>query len=375
MVDALQARYQEFISDCKIGDIGPGNRGVFATKDLERNSLLLKLPMEHCYQGNHLDLTYRIMSLDNDYTRALPASLTDFPVFWTPGEVASLESGSALAPMIASRREKLLSEDTKKKALFLYYRTLVGSRAFTIDRGNKDKLALVPFADMLNHSNHGVNVDWKVCDDHFVLKTTTEVKAGEQLFDSYGTKTNYENILFYGFTLPSSENLMNDVTYEIFDVPAQLKKNLNYQYFSDSIEFELCGSYSRGTLEIFSLVRFLTCANADESECPQTLNGFSCSVISRANEATVCKVLSAAFKTIYTRKVKVLRFVKAKKVCDFVDSEVNVLLHWIKLLDNAVKILSAKKQKDAKKLIDKYDANDYYNQVVRKLVNQSRQYN
>lgn len=373
MVDALQERYQEYIHGCKIGLIGPNNRGVFATKDLKSNSLLFKLPMENTYQGTHLQLVYRLLSLDNDYTRALPTNLTDFPVFWTPGEVVSLDNGSALAPMIASRKEKLLAEDVKKNPLFLYYRTLVGSRAFTIDRGNKDKLALVPFADMLNHSNHGVNVDWKVCDDHFVLKTTTDVKEGEQLFDSYGTKTNYENILFYGFTLPSSENLANDVTYEIFDVPTQLKKNLNYQYFSDSIEFELCGSYSRGTLEIFSLARFLTCSNADESECPQTLNGFTCSVISRENEKIVCTVLSAAFKTIYTRKVKTLRFVKAKKVSDFVDSEVNVLLHWVSILDNAVEILSVKKQKEAKKLVDKHTG-DYYNQVVRKLVNQSKQY-
>ncbi len=47
-------------------------------------------------------------------------------------------------------------------------------------------------------------------------------------------------------------------------------------YFKNTVEFELCGAYSRGTTEIFSLVRFLVCSNASKKDCPPRLNGFDC---------------------------------------------------------------------------------------------------
>lgn len=370
MTTALQERYAEHIFNCEIADYGPTERGVFATADIKQDTLLFKLPIEHLYIGNHLELTTRLMTLDNDYTRSLPSNLTNFPVFWTPHEVATL-NGSALESMIPSRKEKLLAEDEKRRSLFLFYRTMVGSRAFTIDKKNANKLALVPFADMLNHSNEP-NTDWKIVDEHFVLKTTKDVGKGEQLWDSYGTKTNYESILFYGFVLEN--NLLNDVTYEIFEIPTSLRKNVNFDYFKENFEFELCGGYSRGTTEIFSFVRFLACENADQSECPQTLNGLKTSVISRENELMVCKVLLNGFKAIYNRKIKSLRFAEDSKVARFVGTEINVLLHWITTLEGAVSILSEKKQKAAKKKVDTYAPNDYYNAVVRKIVNAGKNY-
>ena len=85
-------------------------------------------------------------------------------------------------------------------------------------------------------------------------------------------------------------------------------------------------------------MRFLACENADESECPQTLNGLKTSVISRNNELIVCKVLLNGFKVIYNRKIKSLRFAE-DKIARFVGTEINVLLHWITTLEGAVAIL------------------------------------
>lgn len=369
MVEALQERYQEYIFKSEIRHLSDTERGVFATEDIQPNDIILKLPIENIIQGSHIELTYRLMNLDNDYSRSLPAPpLSNFPVFWTESDLDTLD-GSAMCDMIPSRKANLLAENTKKKSpgIFLYYRTLVGSRAFTID---KKTMALVPFADMLNNSLHP-NTEWKLCKEWFVLKATTSIPKDTELTDEYGCKTNYENLLFYGYVLP--DNTPNDVTYELFDIPKALRKNLNYDRLQNTVEFELCGSYSRGTTEIFSLVRFLCCENGTPSDCPRTLNGLKVSPISKANETAVVFTLLTAFKEIYTRKVSKLKHAEGK-VAKFAGTEVNVLLHWIHVLTNAQAILACKKQKDAKKMIDTYPPDMYLNQVIRKIVNKAKNY-
>ncbi len=112
-------------------------------------------------------------------------------------QLKSLE-GSAMREMILSRKEKLMEEMGSENALDLRNRLLVGSRGFTLD---KDTILLVPYADMMNHSA-SPNVDWKYTKKkEFVMRALKVVKKGDQLFDTYGTKTNYENLLFYGMVL------------------------------------------------------------------------------------------------------------------------------------------------------------------------------
>lgn len=370
MVDALQERYREYIHKSEIRQLNESERGVFATEDIQVNDIILKLPIENVMQGTHLELTYRLMQLDNDYTRTLPAApLSHFPFFWSDHELRTL-GNSAMREMIPSRKANLLAENTKKKppALFLYYRALVGSRAFTV---NKKTMALVPYADMLNNSLHP-NTEWKLCKDWFVLKANMRIPKGTELTDDYGCKTNQENLLFYGYVL--DDNLHNDVTYELFNIPKVLRSNLDYKYMQNTVEFELCGSYNRGSVEIFSLVRFLCCENGTAADCPKTLNGLRVSPISRLNELSVVKVLLSAFKEIYNRKIVDVKYATGK-VARFVDTEVNVLLHWITILTQSEEILSLSNQKKAKKLIDTFPSDSYLNTVVRKLVNKAKYYN
>mmetsp|Transcript_25263 Transcript_25263/g.32130 ORF Transcript_25263/g.32130 Transcript_25263/m.32130 type:complete len:428 (-) Transcript_25263:61-1344(-) len=73
---------------------------------------------------------------------------------------------------------------------------VVSTRAWSIAQRDGDR-ALVPLADMLNHvagSGQGGTVS-----DEFVINSTRNYAAGEQVYDSYGPKTNFELLTTYGF--------------------------------------------------------------------------------------------------------------------------------------------------------------------------------
>jgi len=369
MSTELEQKYQDYIFKTEIAFVDETcqQRGIFATEDISYGDTILKIPRSECMEGTQVELTYQLMDLDNEYTRSLPTFVTNFPIFWTPSQVQSLR-GSAMKEMIPSRKQKLLDEDVKLRGnLFLRYRLMVGSRGFTADA---DQIIMVPYADMLNHSACA-NIDWKIEDDHIVLNAIQPIKAGEECVHTYGTKTNYEHLLFYGMVI--GDNRHNDITYEMFYVPAAIRKNLNYEYFQNTIEFELCGSYSRGTREIFSLVRFLVHQNGTPSDCPKQLQGLSVSPISIQNELMVCRILHGAFTNIYNDKIKQLKDAH-DKVADFVQTEINVIVHWIEALKKTVEVLRAPTRKKAMKMATKMKASVYINQVIRPLILDKRSY-
>ena len=365
MPTELESYYKDYIFKTHIAytDEKCIERGVFATEDIKIGDILLKMPMTEVMKGTHVELTYALMDLDNEYSRSLPVCITNFPVMWTESEINGIQ-GSAMQEMIPSRKKKLMEEDVQNKGpLFLHYRLLVGSRAFCITDDDKDML-LVPYADMLNHSNNA-NVDWKVKDGYFIMKALHPIAKDAQCFDTYGVKTNYEQLLFYGMNL--KDNLRHDITYEMIEIPVKLRTNLNYNHFRNVIEYEMCGSYSRGTHEIFSFLRFLACANASSKECPKQLNGFTCDPISKANELVVARMMYNAMVESYNKKISHFRYC-SDKVASFAETEVNVLQHWVSVLKIACDVLNSKSMKEAKKKMSKVKDNDYLHKVVKKLV-------
>ena len=367
MLREFHDKYDKYVSKVDIAYvIQLDTRGVFATEDIHIGDVIMRIPSEEIMKGSHLELTNQLRGLNNEYTRSLPIDLTNFPVLWTPNQVESLE-GCAMQNMIESRKNNLIEELESDSPIDLRNRLLVGSRGFTLD---KNTILMVPYADMMNHANDP-NIDWKFDGKEFVMKALKEVNKGDQLFDTYGTKTNYENLLFYGMVLPN--NLHNDVTYELITIPQTFRKNLNYDHFRETIEFELCGSYSRGTTEIFSLLRFLVCANATKDDCPPSLLGFSCEPISVKNECMVAKFLFNALLEIYNEKIKTMKDVRGK-VADFVQTEVSILIHWLGILPPIVKVLEQKTWKKGIKQLNKLKPNDYINKVVRPLIKKKTAY-
>ncbi|KAM0335018.1 hypothetical protein ACHAQA_000052 [Verticillium albo-atrum] len=70
---------------------------------------------------------------------------------------------------------------------------------------------LMPLFDVGNHS-HTAGISWDIAPgtSTTVVKTLDAYGAGEQVFNNYGSKTNAELMLAYGFLIPESPNLHND---------------------------------------------------------------------------------------------------------------------------------------------------------------------
>tara|TARA_Y100000817_G_scaffold314681_1_gene314544 strand:+ start:175 stop:1284 length:1110 start_codon:yes stop_codon:yes gene_type:complete len=366
-MDEFINRYGKYANKIEIFPIDTRERGVFATEDIKVGDVLLAMPPSEMWVGTHLEMTKKLKEMDNEYTRALPVDLTNFPVMWSPSQIQSLE-GSAMKEMIPSRKKKLMEEMETEDVLMLRNRLMVGSRGFTVD---EDRVAMVPYADMMNHSDD-YNVDWKYTEKAFLMRALREIKKGEELYDSYGSKTNYENLLFYGMVLEN--NTDHDITYELIEIPPAFRTNLNFNYFHETIEYELCGSYTRGTVEIFSLLRFLICANANKNECPKQLLGFHCHPISVKNECMMAKLMYNSLLNTYNEKIVKLKDATGK-VGDFVQTELDVISKWLHHLPEVVKILSCKTQKEAKKACNKLSfSTEYVQKCIRPLIAKKSSY-
>lgn len=90
---------------------------------------------------------------------------------------------------------------------------LVNSRIFSFyDRGfGKERSALVPVADLLNHHPTKCNTKWYFDSSIrcFIVETTRDISQGEEVYDSYGRKTDIQLYYTYGFYL--SENKYGEI--------------------------------------------------------------------------------------------------------------------------------------------------------------------
>ncbi|MES2642319.1 MAG: SET domain-containing protein [Myxococcota bacterium] len=147
----------------------------------------------------------------------LPTVLPGHPLFWDAADLAWLD-GTSLRRLVEDRRAVLGEElrALRRGGLvptsltdddWLRVRTLVSSRAFELDgelpAPPGSGLALVPFADLMNHAPIS-QVTWGLERDRFVLRARVPIAAGQEVCDDYGPKGNGRLLLHYGFTLPEN---------------------------------------------------------------------------------------------------------------------------------------------------------------------------
>lgn len=92
--------------------------------------------------------------------------------------------------------------------------TTVQERELPKNIGIDEFSMLLPVYDIINHDSKA-NVKWAVDDQGGASETCRFItldsyKPGEQVFNTYGKKTNSELLLSYGFMLPESEGFHND---------------------------------------------------------------------------------------------------------------------------------------------------------------------
>jgi hypothetical protein len=190
-----------------------------------------------------------LVSFHDPYVNILPQRLPHIPLFWPQDDLTLLE-GSPLLKAIDARRKEILKDFSFiKKAVeskefiggqndsillaataiksataadFAVAEMLVCSRAFEVHgagKGGRTTRCMVPLADMLNTAlPHTCDVDFKVLnvkekdengkektEPKFVMHALHQLQMGQQIFDSYGYKSNHRYLLNYGFSFLNNE--------------------------------------------------------------------------------------------------------------------------------------------------------------------------
>ena len=223
----------------EVRQVGTSERGVYATRNIASGALVVQVPRRALLQSADESEKFRRDAADfydqlrsphlvilvlamlhnrtfQPYYDILPTSLTHFPVFWDNTDntyrTRCDAMGSNFHAMVEQRRNQIDSEYKTLCNIYasfatmcspLHYkrlRTLVGSRNFGVTIRGQKASALVPFADMLNHSDQP-DVSWSFEDDldAFCMRAVGAIPVGKEVTDSYGHKPSSTRLLYYGF--------------------------------------------------------------------------------------------------------------------------------------------------------------------------------
>ena len=203
--------------------------GQYITNELEkklnspRHSLLTIFLLGEIDKGNQSKWKF--------YIDFLPSSYDSFPIFYKEKELEYLKGTQFLKSI--ENEKKSIKEDYNLLVknipgfakydlnIFSKIMEVVTSRVFGVKIQNKKQTILAPFADILNHKSPSDTVwDFDEITNSFTIKSKSNVPKGEEVFDSYGIKSNRDYLLYYGFT-------MNNSTYNKFKVGILLKFNID----------------------------------------------------------------------------------------------------------------------------------------------------
>ena len=261
---------------------------------------------------------------------------------------------------------------------------------------------LAPFADLLNHKRPR-QTQWYYDDklESFVIQATEDIKEGNEIFDSYGRKTNARFLLNYGFCLEdndTSEFLITVNFNENYPLYEEKKKFFQNEYelvrrFNLNNNF-----YESQIIELLSFLRFIlfegdinelynaisTSDNIYNEEVPLTF--YYIQPITKELEIKVLKHLGLlcrrALGKYPTTFEEDLNLIKSKKNISFnlrnclylLMSEKTVLSYFIYFCEYCLELLKLKTQMEVlTKLSTDYKYSDcqfdfYIQEVVLKLV-------
>ena len=284
------------------------NRGVIAKRFITQNEIIMTIPKEFILTvdtakesdiGKQISL-FMNMKLNSPkhsllssfilyeknkenskwsfYYDIFPKDFHTYPFFCNESENFLL-SGSKFLLKVKEKR-KDIEEDYKVLCSmidnynvsfndFFRMRIIVSSRIFGIKINGIKVDALVPLADMLNHSTHN-QTSWYYDEqiESFVVQAIEDIKEGNEIFDSYGKKPNSSYLLNYGFTIEHNEEyneypltlILNRDSCELFSIKEDfIKSELGYER-TFNITHHL---YDSNVIDLFSYLRFVCFDNED----------------------------------------------------------------------------------------------------------------
>jgi len=313
---------------------GPDQRGVHCKQDIDRNRRIMYVPLKclitdqmarqtktgqllisiekRLSAPNHNQIIVFMLedmmkkdSFFKPYYDILPKDVTNFPVFWTDKEVGYLK-GSTLSGEIQQRREKIRNDyniigglipgffDNFTFEKFLWCRTIVGSRNFTITIDGSKRTSMVPQADMLNHYRPR-ETSWTFENDIrcFTITSLKPLKRGQQVMDSYGKKCNSKFLLHYGFAVELNREA-NGVCLNKIALKAKLRDEdpaLREKLFLSPRQKKVNVSMSHQSKETREALGFMRIVVATPDEC-RVMGKNHVGVVSVRNEVAAIKAVA-----------------------------------------------------------------------------------
>ena len=420
-------------------------RGVVAKNKILKNEIIMAIPKEclitlevalntsygkkisgFMYQElnspKHCLLSSFLLFEENNplykyYFDLLPNDYSNFPIFYTEKELDYLK-GSPFLNLIMNKKsdmrmdynklcEKIENFKNFTFEKFCQARLIVSSRVFGISINNVKTDALVPFADLLNHRRPR-QTQWYYDDtkNAFVVQAIENINSGQEIFDSYGKKTNSRFLLNYGFALENNDlgeyqlPVVFNNEYPLFDIKKKLFKN----EFNFVKIFNLNNNFQESQiLELISYLRFLLYdeninnlfksifASKNMINNEMRINYYFFYPINKNIEIKVLKQLKllceqalGKYPTTLKEDQKIYDENKNKKDFNFnyrnclllLMNEKNVLNYYINFCEYCLKLLKTKKKIDALGKITKdfkendYKFNFYIKDSILKLINE-----
>lgn len=318
-------------------------RGVHCKEDIERNKRIMYIPQKclitdeiarrtktggllltvekRLSAPNHNQIIVFMLqdmmkptSFFKPYYDILPQDVSNFPVFWEEDELKHLE-GSTLPTECKQRIAKIrndyniigevvpnfLRDFSFKK--FLWCRTIVGSRNFTITIGSGKRTSMVPQADMLNHYRPR-ETSWTYENDIdcFTITSLKPLKKGQQVMDSYGKKCNSKFLLHYGFAVECNREAngvcLNKITVQLDIKASDPLMRQKLPMIARAKKFRVCMSYqAKETREALDYAR-VAVANEDELRSMTKPYATRChtGVVSLRNEVAAIELMATSME-------------------------------------------------------------------------------
>jgi len=368
----------------------------------------------HCYTAVFLLLDQeRGGSFFQPYYDVLPRSFDSIPLFWGRDQLQGLQ-GSYLLTQVAERRRNLerdyheicrASPDFARFSLhrFTVARIVVASRNFGVVIDGRKTDAMVPYADMLNHLRPR-ETRWaynrhRQC---FTIHATKALRAGDQVFDSYGRKCNSRFLLNYGFTAEDNRDAetgrsIDELWLRLSMPPPQedawwnrKRVLLDGGLSTRGIRIAASNSHA-GTREALSFLRFAVAEGRDVSRLPYVgrdvlLGSKPVPALSVENEAAALRALAALCEgqlALYKRPLELDLAELAAGTCPRGSNRRNSLIvlrgekavarHFLRLAQVAVPLLAHTPDELAAVIshpvTEDSEINGYVRAVVRPLVN------
>ena len=289
-------KYDSFFPKLDIHFYSDDSRGVVAKSNILKNEIIMIIPKtclisledaleteigkqigefmnKELHSPKHSLLSAFILTEEKNekwkfYFDLLPKDFSNFPIFYTDKEMEYLKGSPFLNQIYEKKIELKLDYERICEHIpqfeqfsflkFIKARMLIGSRIFGVEINKKTTDVLAPFADLLNHKRPK-QTHWYYDNqlNAFVIQSLENIKEGEEIYDSYGPKTNTRFLLNYGFALETNDNneyllrLSFNENVPLYDIK---KKFLNNDYNFTRV-FKLNNNINEG--DVFDLMSFL----------------------------------------------------------------------------------------------------------------------